>query len=82
MKQQVIEAMTADEWVVLGICFEGGIMAEIGRWEEPVEKLVKKGYLTADKFNHAITDAGRAAFSGEPVIDQMEVIGESKAEEI
>lgn len=62
MTQQVIEPLTDDEKVVLEICCEGGVIAEIGRWEEPVLSLVKKGYLTGEKFNHTITEAGRGAF--------------------
>lgn len=62
MTQQVIEPLTADEKVVLEICCEGGVIAEIGRWEEPVLSLVAKGYLAGGKFNWTITEAGRGAF--------------------
>lgn len=62
MTQQIIEPLTQDEITVLEICCEGGVIAEIGRWQEPVERLVRKGYLEGIKFNWTITPAGRAAF--------------------
>lgn len=64
MTQEVIEALSSDERTVLEICAEGGIIAEIGRWKEPVERLVKKGYLEGPQFNHYITPTGRKALSG------------------
>lgn len=62
MTQQVIEPLTDDEITILEICCEGGVIAEIGRWEEPVLSLHKKGYLEGWQFNYTITEAGRAAF--------------------
>jgi hypothetical protein len=54
--------LTYDELTVLLIACEGQSMMPIGRWEAPVESLVKKGFLSrSDKFNNYITDAGRAA---------------------
>jgi len=54
--------LTQDEVTVLMIAAEGESMMPIGRWEAPVESLIKKGYLhRADKFNNYITDAGRHA---------------------
>ncbi len=62
MTQQIIEPLTQDEITVLEICCEGAVIAEIGRWEEPVLSLVKKGYLAGQKFNYTITETGRGAF--------------------
>jgi hypothetical protein len=54
--------LTPDELTVLLIACEGQSMMPIGRWEAPVESLVKRGFLSrSDKFNNYITDAGRAA---------------------
>jgi hypothetical protein len=54
--------LTSDELTVLLIACEDQSMMPIGRWEAPVESLVKKGFLSrSDKFNNYITDAGRAA---------------------
>jgi hypothetical protein len=54
--------LTQDELTVLMIAAEGQSMMPIGRWEAPVESLVKQGLLRrADKFNNFITEAGRKA---------------------
>jgi hypothetical protein len=54
--------LTQDELTVLMIAAEGQSMMPIGRWEAPVESLVKRGLLRrADKFNNYITPAGRKA---------------------
>jgi hypothetical protein len=54
--------LTDDERTVLMICAKGESLAAIGRWEQPVDRLVDLGYLSRnDKFNNFITDAGRKA---------------------
>lgn len=54
--------LSDDEFTVLLIAAEGESMMPLGRWEQPVERLVELGYLErADKFNNYITPAGKAA---------------------
>lgn len=58
--------LTDDERTVLMIADKGELMIPIGRWEQPVEHLVKLGYLQChDKFNNTITEAGRVALNDE-----------------
>lgn len=55
-------ALSNDEYTVLMIAAEGHSMMPVGRWEEPVKRLVQLGYLWAqDKFNCTITEKGREA---------------------
>ena len=59
-------ALSDDELVVLSIAAEGESMIPIGRWEEPVKRLVTLGYLwSADKFNNLITERGRKRWAAE-----------------
>lgn len=59
--------LSSDEKTVLLIAHAGGPMAPIGRWKEPTESLVKKGFLKprphpgdpTGHFNMHITDAGK-----------------------
>lgn len=61
--------LSPDEQTVLLIAYAGGPMAPIGRWKEPTESLVKKGFLKprcqlgdpTSYFNMHITDAGKDA---------------------
>lgn len=61
--------LTNDEKTVLLIAHAGGPMAPIGRWKEPTESLVAKGFLRprphpgdpTGHFNMHITDAGKDA---------------------
>ena len=54
--------LTQDELTVLLIASQGESMMPIGRWQAPVESLLKRGYLHAnDRFNNVITPEGRAA---------------------
>lgn len=54
--------LTQDESTLLRIASTGNSMMSVGRWEKPIEDLVKKGLLHRhDKFNHTITPAGREA---------------------
>jgi hypothetical protein len=54
--------LSDDEFTVLMIAAEGQSMMPIGRWQEPVESLVAKGFLKEhDKFNCVITPTGREA---------------------
>src|SRR5690349_11032406 len=55
-------SLTEDEFTVLAIAAEGESMMPLGRWEQPVERLVELGYLErTDKFNNYITATGRIA---------------------
>lgn len=54
--------LTQDESTLLQLAATGESMMPIGRWEKPIESLVKKGFLHQhDKFNNVITAAGRQA---------------------
>lgn len=54
--------LSDDEFTVLMIAAEGQSMMPIGRWQEPVESLVAKGFLKEhDRFNCTITATGREA---------------------
>jgi hypothetical protein len=56
--------LTDDELTVLMIASRGESMMAIGRWKQPTERLIAKGYLQSrggDNFNCIITEAGRAA---------------------
>ena len=54
--------LTQDELTVLLIASQGESMMPIGRWQAPVESLLKRGYLHAnDRFNNVITPEGRIA---------------------
>lgn len=56
--------LTDDEATVMEIAAQGVAMAAIGRWQDAVESLLKRGFLqdlSGDKFNCVITDAGREA---------------------
>lgn len=55
-------AMSADEEAVLMIAAHGNAMSPIGRWEEPVLGLARRGYLRKDdRFNYSITVEGEKA---------------------
>ena len=68
-----ISPLTADEQTVLMLAAQGEFLIESGRWEQPVLDLVKRGCLTGDKFNHAITEAGRAALASYEEIERRDV---------
>jgi hypothetical protein len=56
--------LSDDELTVLMIASRGESMIAIGRWKQPTESLIAKGYLQSsggDNFNCIITEAGRAA---------------------
>jgi len=56
--------LSDDELTVLMIAEAGESMIAIGRWKQPTESLIAKGYLQSrggDNFNCIITEAGRAA---------------------
>ena len=58
----VLVPLSVDEDAILQIAKEGNSMMPIGRWEEPVRSLAKRGLLSkSDEFNYFITAAGRAA---------------------
>ena len=60
--------LTQDELTVLMIAAEGESMMPIGRWEDPVNNLVAKGYLKRnDKFNNYITTEGRKALNRDQI---------------
>ena len=66
MPQQVHESITQDEQTVLGILSEGGSVAPIGRWEQPVKSLAAKGLAKIDDpANSSITEKGRSALVDE-----------------
>ena len=62
-------ALTSDEKTILMIAASGQPMIPVGRWENPVKSLVKKGYMQphphagdpTGHFNNHITAAGRQA---------------------
>jgi hypothetical protein len=65
--------LTQDEFTCLMIMAEGASLAAIGRWEKPLDCLVERGLASRhDKFNNAITPAGRMA------LDERET-GDAKA---
>lgn len=67
--------LTQDELTVLLIAAQGESMMPIGRWEAPVENLVKRGYLArADKFNNYITPEGRAVAEAQDNANHKAVI--------
>jgi len=56
--------LSDDELTVLMIAAQGESMIATGRWKQPTESLIAKGYLQSrggDNFNCIITEAGRAA---------------------
>lgn len=54
--------LSDDERTVLMICERDEGIAAIGRWEQPIERLLALGLLQRrDKFNNFITEAGRKA---------------------
>ena len=60
--------LTQDELTVLMIAAEGESMMPIGRWEDPVNNLVARGYLKRnDKFNNFITTEGRKALNRDEI---------------
>ena len=60
--------LTQDELTVLMIAAEGESMMPIGRWEDPVNNLVARGYLKRnDKFNNYITTEGRKALNRDEI---------------
>jgi hypothetical protein len=64
--------LTDDEAAVLEISAQGMPMIAIGRWQKPIESLLKRGFLkdvTGYKFNCVITEAGRAAMDGQEAED-------------
>lgn len=62
--------LTQDEYSVLLIASSGEYMMPIGRWEAPVEALVKRGLLYRhDKFNNTITEAGKKAIAAREKVD-------------
>lgn len=67
--------LTDDERTILMIADQGESMIPIGRWEQPVERLVELGYLQRhDKFNNTITEAGRLALN-----DEQEIVDDNFA---
>jgi hypothetical protein len=58
----IIAPLSDDERTVLLCAIGGGSMIPVGRWEEPVKSLARRGYLKMlDPMNYVITDAGRKA---------------------
>ncbi len=54
--------LTQDELTCLAIAAEGENMLQIGRWEAPIQSLVKRGLMRSiDKFNNVITPRGKEA---------------------
>ncbi len=52
--------LTPDEEACLLILAEGASLAPIGRWEQPVQELARRGLATRmDPFNYHISNAGR-----------------------
>ena len=65
MADDIAVPLTQDEASVLMIAAQGQSLIAIGRWEKPIDSLVKRGLLHAnDKFNNVITDAGAKALEG------------------
>lgn len=55
-----LQTLTENEEAVLLIAAEGGNVAPIGMWKEPVESLALRGILyRQDAFNYALTGKGR-----------------------
>ena len=62
MPDDIAVPLTQDEASVLMIAAQGQSLIAIGRWEKPIDSLVKRGLLHAnDKFNNVITSKGRQA---------------------
>lgn len=63
----MLPPLSTNEYALLQIMARGESIADLGeysRWSSPLAELVKRGYAKAlDKFNHVITEAGRAACS-------------------
>jgi hypothetical protein len=59
--------LSTNEYALLQIMAQGESLADLGeysRWSSPLAELVKRGFVQKlDKFNHVITEAGRAACS-------------------
>lgn len=67
MGDEILPPLSTNEYALLQIMARGESIADLGeysRWSSPLAELVKRGYAKAlDKFNHVITEAGRAACS-------------------
>ena len=51
------------ELTILDIANQGGVVAPINAWEEPLLRLTEQGFMAkVAAFNYIITDAGRAEF--------------------
>ncbi len=62
---EVLSPLTEDELTILMIAMRGESMMPIGRWEDTVLGLARRGFLEKrDTFNYFITDAGREACKG------------------
>lgn len=67
MTDHLAAPLTDDESTVLQIAAQHGTVGAIGRWEEPVKSLVKRGLLqdlSGDYFNCRITEAGKSVHAG------------------
>ncbi len=82
-----MDNLSQDELTVLMIAAEGEPMMPIGRWKEPMEKLIDRGYLKPHRhagdptgyFNNYITPEGRAAVKADEIdtAGKIESIGET-----
>jgi hypothetical protein len=71
-----MEKLTDDEFTVLLIAKTGQSIGAIGRWEIPVDSLVRLGFLKrGDKFNNYITPAGEKAVDERENEDARALIG-------
>jgi hypothetical protein len=78
MTDQITVPLTDDEATVLQIAAKGMPMIglEHGRWNGPIDNLLKRGYLkdlSGDKFNCVITEAGRAVLKGDEAEDDRKL---------
>jgi hypothetical protein len=59
-----VSDLTDDEYTVLAIAAQGQYMAPIGRWEQPVYALARRGLLFKhDAVNYTITSLGKTALA-------------------
>lgn len=64
------EELSNDELTCLAIAAHGENMLQIGRWEAPIQALVKRGLMRSiDKFNNVITPKGAEVAAGASLDD-------------
>lgn len=72
---EIVTPLTDDERAVMMIAAKGNYMMAIGRWEGPVKRLERRGFLQMlDAVNYVITAAGRAALEGAETAVKRELV--------